>query len=142
MLLGETPPGGWAVLAPVLHVLDDDETLWIVSSDFTHYGIRFDYLPFPPTGPGDVADRLRKLDRGAIEAAVAGDAGRFEDYVEDTGATICGRAPIAAFLHAFGEDLEGELLDYRTSLDVTGDFEHSVSYAAIAFRARDTRDAA
>ena len=78
-------------------------------------------------------NRLRDLDFGAIDPIVRGDASGFQRYLEQTGATICGRIPIAAFLTWVGSRYRGELLAYRTSLDVTGDYDHSVSYAAIAF---------
>jgi len=123
-----------AALGRALGALDDHETLFVVSSDFTHYGSQFGYLPFPPDGPDSVAAELRRLDFGAIEPIRRGDAQGFASYVNATGITVCGRGPITAFLHFGAERLAGELLEYYTSLDVTGDYEHSVSYAAIAFR--------
>ncbi len=123
-----------AALASVVRGLDDGETLFVVSSDFTHYGARFDYLPFPPTGPDAVSEQLRRLDFGAIEPIRRTDADGFLRYVRATGVTICGRGPIALFLHECRGRLTGDVASYYTSLDVTGDFEHSVSYAGIVFR--------
>jgi MEMO1 family protein len=125
---------GLTGLGKALAGLDDGETLFVVSSDFTHYGASFGYLPFPPKGPEYVAAELRRLDMGAIEAVRRIDAQAFTSYVADTGITVCGRGPITAFLNAAADGLAGELLEYYTSLDVTGDYEHSVSYAAIGFR--------
>jgi len=122
-----------AGIAPALRALDDGDTLFVVSSDFTHYGASFDYLPFPPEGAEFVATELRRLDFGAIESVRRGNVEGFTRYIEETGITVCGRSPIAAFLHASGGRLEGDLVSYATSLDVTGDYEHSVSYAAIVF---------
>ncbi len=129
-------------LADALRSLDDGDTLFVVSSDFTHYGASFDYVPFPATGPEEVSQRLRELDFGAIDPVRRGDADRFDDYVAESGITVCGRTPISAFLHAEGGALEGELVAYRTSLEVTRDHEHSVSYAAIVLRARTEARAA
>lgn len=129
----DTRSRGFAALAPGLRTLDDGGTLFVVSSDFTHYGASFEYQPFPSLGPRQVADELWRLDEPAIELVRHVDATGFEEYVERTGITICGRAPIAAFLHA-ASGLAGELVAYSTSLDVTGDYEHSVSYAAVVFR--------
>lgn len=128
---------GALALGDGLRALDDGETLFVVSSDFTHYGARFDYVPFPPSDPDLVAERLRELDFGAVEAVRQGAADRFDEYVEESGITVCGRGPISAFLHARGEALSGELVAYQTSLALTGDHEHSVSYAAIVLRARE-----
>ena len=124
-----------AALGKGLAKLDDGDTLFVVSSDFTHYGASFGYLPFQPNGAEYVAEELRRLDFGAIEAVRRLDARGFASYVADTGITVCGRGPISAFLNAAREELAGEVLRYYTSLDVTGDYEHSVSYAAIGFRA-------
>ncbi|GIW43575.1 MAG: hypothetical protein KatS3mg077_0857 [Candidatus Binatia bacterium] len=109
------------------------ETLVVVSSDLTHYGARFDYLPFPPRNADSVRGQLQALDGEAIARICLGDFEAFHDFVEATGATICGRNPITLFLAAHARRTSGVLLRYYTSLDVTGDYEHVVSYASIAF---------
>lgn len=113
--------------------LDGERTVFVVSSDFTHYGRSFAYLPFPALDAEYVRRRLRELDMAAIDAVLRGDAAAFGRHLDETGDTVCGHVPISAFLRWAGPAHRGELLDYRTSLDATGDFEHTVSYAAIAF---------
>jgi len=132
-LLGVVEVDDCAAVAAALASVVDDGTLVVVSSDFVHYGRRFGYLPFPAAGREQVAAALRTLDMGAIERVCAGDAAGFLAYIEDTGATICGRVPITVFLTLHGRRSPGRLLTYYTSLDVTGDYEHSVSYASIGF---------
>jgi AmmeMemoRadiSam system protein B len=122
-----------AILGQGLAALDDDETLFIVSSDFTHYGESFGYVPFPPRDAEAVAAEIRRLDFGAIDPIRRGDGAGFADYVRSTGITVCGRGPIQAFLSFARGRFDAELAAYRTSLEVTGDFEHSVSYAALLF---------
>ncbi len=111
----------------------DNDTLVVISSDFTHYGGHFGYFPFPVNA---AAGKLKELDGGAIDRILAKDAAGFADYVEKTGATICGRQPIGILLEMIGqvEELELELLDYTTSGSMSGDFSSSVSYAAIAVK--------
>ncbi len=133
VLLGSVADDDYAVVARALRQLASDDTIFIVSSDFVHYGWRFDYLPFPAEGPERVRAGLRALDMGAIERVCAGDAAGFRGYVAETGATICGRIPIGVFLTLHGQRSPGRLLTYYTSLDVTQDYEHCVSYASIAF---------
>ena len=77
--------------------------------------------------------RLRELDLGAVEKILAFDRAGFEDYVDRTGATICGRRPIEVLLRLLPEGVEGSLVDYDTSGRITGDRVHSVSYASLAF---------
>lgn len=126
-----------AKVGPVLSQLADRETLFLISSDLTHYGWRFGYEPFPATSAEQVSARLGELDTAAIETILSGDAEAFRSFLDRTGDTICGRVPVAAFLATLGHGAHGRLLEYRTSLDVTGDYEHSVSYASIALTPAD-----
>ncbi|HEX7408919.1 MAG TPA: AmmeMemoRadiSam system protein B [Candidatus Binatia bacterium] len=132
-LIGDLTSEDLTTAARALEQLIDGTTLFVVSSDFVHYGRRFGYLPFPAEGEEPVRAGVRALDMGAIERACAGEATAFERYVAETGATICGHLPIALFLTMHARRTPGELLAYYTSLDVAGDYEHCVSYASIAF---------
>jgi AmmeMemoRadiSam system protein B len=136
LLCGQLQAEDYPAFTSALTTLERDDTLIVVSSDFTHYGRQFDYQPFPARDAESVRDNLRALDMGAIEPILDGDLAGFRRYVADTGITACGRTPIAAFLAWMGPRCRGELLAYRTSLDLTGDYHHSVSYAAIAFHQR------
>jgi AmmeMemoRadiSam system protein B len=120
-------------VAALLERMADASTVFVISSDLTHYGWRFDYVPFRPASPEEARRMLRDLDMGAIDPVLRCDPDGFEQYLERTGDTVCGRVPVRAFLTWARASLGGTLLDYRTSLDVTGDYEHCVSYAAIAF---------
>lgn len=107
-------------------------TLVVVSSDFTHYGPRFGYVPFAERVP----ERLRELDLGAAAAISAGDAPAFARYADRTGATICGRRAIEVLLRLPAGSRGGALVEYDTSGRMTGDFGHSVSYASLVFPER------
>lgn len=122
-------------LAPLLATEWTADTLLVVSSDFTHYGPRFDYQPFAVR---DAPARLAALDGGALERIQAGDAAGFAGYVTRTGATICGHVPITLLL-ALAAARRGhpaaEQVAYTNSGTLTGDFTHSVSYAALVWPA-------
>src|SRR5438128_2981566 len=133
LLVGSLEPGDAAALAAALRSLLAPGPLLVASSDLTHYGRRLHYLPVPPTDASAVAAAVRRLDEGALERIVARDADGFAAYVERTGATICGRHPIEVLLRALPAGARGERLAYTTSLEVSGDYEHTVSYAAVAF---------
>jgi hypothetical protein len=108
-----------------------DGHFWVVSTDFTHYGDAFGYTPFTD----DVENRLKELDHGAIRQIEAKDFAGFVNYVDGTGATICGRLPVAVLLaavNAASPAAECSLLGYTTSGRMTRDFSHSVSYVAMA----------
>lgn len=109
-----------------------EENLWIISSDFTHYGSNFGYLPFN----NNVKNNLRKLDLGAVDKILDLDPQGFYDYLNKTDATICGRHPISIMLNMASnnknnQSLNTKLIEYITSGDLTGDFSHTVSYAGI-----------
>jgi hypothetical protein len=135
ILVGALEPGDAAALAGALRTLMVPGTLVVVSSDLTHYGRRFDYLPVPPIDAATVSAAVRDLDDRALARIVAGDADGFVRHVEETADTICGRDPIEILLRALPPGVRGERVAYATSLDVTGDHDHTVSYAAVAFAA-------
>jgi len=131
VLVGDLAPGDDVAVADALRPWISARTLIVVSSDFTHYGPRFDYVPFNE----NVRDNLRKLDMGAVEFIVRKDAAGFASYIGKTGATICGHRPISILLRALPGNAQGKLLQYDTSGNRTGDWSNSVSYVAVAFAA-------
>ncbi len=103
----------------------------LASSDFTHYGMSYGYVPFTD----DVKERLKKLDMGAVELITRLDSKSFLDYVIRNEATICGYNAIALqieILKSMGAR-RGELLKYYTSADIIGDYSNSVSYVSMVF---------
>jgi AmmeMemoRadiSam system protein B/AmmeMemoRadiSam system protein A len=116
-------------VAEILEGVLDQQTLVVASSDFTHYGPNYGYLPFV----SDISNNLSKLDLGALAEIEKKDVTAFRRYCQDTGATICGRDPISVLLTLLPSASKGHLLHYETSAKMTGDNRNSVSYLAIAF---------
>lgn len=102
---------------------------FIVSSDFTHFGSNYGYVPFTEDAPV----KVKKQDMEAIELIKKGDDAAFMKFIQETGATICGFMPILLFLKTI-KFQKAELLSYYTSGDVLGDHKNSVSYASIVFK--------
>jgi len=113
-------------------------TVFLASSDFTHYGRNFGYVPFPTDDR--VAARLQSLDFECIQAAGSLDCSLFHDTLAETAATVCGADPIALMLATLDRLRPGDpfqvTLDYQTSGEITGDYHHSVSYAALGYHNR------
>lgn len=110
--------------------------LFIISSDFTHYGPNFGYEPFGRSGGQGTLAKIRDLDNGAINAIEKKDLEAFTAYIAKTGATICGRNPIRMALALPVAGYEVKRIAYDTSGNITGDNVNSVSYAAIAISGR------
>jgi AmmeMemoRadiSam system protein B/AmmeMemoRadiSam system protein A len=113
----------------ILKSLVDDDTLVIASSDFTHFGPNYGYVPFREKIP----EQLKQLDMGAYEHISRLDSKGFLEYRQRTGATICGSVPIAILLSMLDKSVEAKLIKYATSGELTGDYTNSVSYLSIVF---------
>jgi len=97
--------------AAALAELADRDTLFLVSTDFTHYGASYGYVPFTENLPA----ALEELDSGAILKILAADPEGLLEYGRKTGP----------------DGYEGALIDYSRSGDRDGDYSLSVSYASI-----------
>ncbi len=127
-LVPPLPPARRAAAGAALAEILDEDALLIVSSDFTHYGRSYGFLPFQDRIP----ERLEQLDAGAILKILAGDAEGLARYGETTGITMCGLpAAAVALTSGLPSGYEGALIDYRRSGDRDGDYSLSVSYASI-----------
>ncbi len=101
----------------------------IASSDFTHYGFSYGFVPFA----SDVKDNLYELDNNAIDLISKFKTKEFLDYACRT--TICGAGAIASAMEIcklLGSK-KAELLKYYTSGDISGDYNTAVGYASISF---------
>ena len=134
LYIGHLTAAQRAAAAGALRGLLDNRTVFIASSDLTHYGRDFEYLPFPLDS--HTAERLRSLDSAVLAAAGSLDPVLFDGELSRTGATVCGAGPIRLLLETLsGLPVETfqETLDYDTSGARSRDYEHSVSYAAVGY---------
>jgi len=131
LLAGRLKESDYPVLARCLRPFLNSETVIIISSDFTHYGPQFSYLPFPFNER--VSLNLKNLDDSCLKKISSLDRKNFLNFVKDTNVTICGRLPIALLLEILPKDSLPKQLFYDTSGNITGDYKNSVSYFSIAF---------
>jgi MEMO1 family protein len=102
---------------------------FIISSDLTHYGPAFHYLPFEL----NKKESLNELDNKIINLIKKGDPEKLYDFFEETGATVCGIFPLILILNLI-KFSEGTLLQYYTSGDLTNNYKNSVGYASLILR--------
>lgn len=132
VLVGSLGAGEDARAAELLRPFLGADTLLVVSGDFTHYGPRFGYLPFPLDG--SLPERLSALDEGAFARIAARDAAGLAAYRKSTGITACVVEPARVLAELLPPQAQVERVAYATSGALTGDYRNSVSYLAAAFR--------
>lgn len=129
MVIGQLGDGDYELVAGAIKNILKKGDAVIASSDFTHQGPRFGYVPYRT----NIKENIKKLDMNAVDFILEKDRKRFLQYVKDTGATICGKDPIGVLLELLPEDAQGRLLEYYTSGDITGGETDTVSYVSLAF---------
>lgn len=107
-----------------LRALLDDQTLVVVSSDFTHYGSNYDYVPFTQ----DIQKNIEALDMQIFAALAEKDLPEFHKRLERTGATVCGRDPLMLLLAMLPKQSVMTRIGYDTSGRMMHDEQNSVSY--------------
>ncbi|MDR2849383.1 MAG: AmmeMemoRadiSam system protein B, partial [Verrucomicrobiota bacterium] len=124
MVCGQFDAERLLAAAAAFRGLLDDGTLVVASSDFTHYGAGYGYVPFVK----DVQERIEALDMGIFDLFVRKDLPGFLRRLRDTGATVCGRDPLAFLLAMLPENAKVERTAYETSGRLANDARDSVSY--------------
>lgn len=144
------------ILAPYLA---DPTSVFVISSDFCHWGLRFQYTYYLPASPSPKAsgyslkrrdknptsplihESIGRLDKLAMDAIETGKHEEFLENLEDTGNTVCGRHPIGVVMAAI-EVIEREgkvsgdekgkfkFVRYERSSEVEDITDSSVSYAS------------
>jgi AmmeMemoRadiSam system protein B/AmmeMemoRadiSam system protein A len=110
--------------AAAFRELLDERTLVVASSDFTHHGANYGYEPFT----NDVQRKIETLDMGIFDLFARKDLAGFLRRLDETGATVCGRDPLAFLLAMMPADAKIERTAYETSGKLTQDTRNSVSY--------------
>ena len=137
----------------------DPANVFIISSDFCHWGSRFSYtyyLPASTTDPSQgislkskdrpkdppIHESIARLDKLAMTAIEHGQHANFLANLRDTGNTVCGRHPIGVIMAAIeslkSRQLSGmdsnqgkfQFIRYERSSDVVEGRDSSVSYAS------------
>lgn len=142
------------LLAPYLA---DPSNIFIVSSDFCHWGSRFSYTYYLPSGTSDpskgvslrrneqakgipIYESISRIDKLAMTGIESGGHGTFLATLRATGNTVCGRHPIGVIMAAIEvlkregviEEDKGKFhfVRYERSSEVVDSSDSSVSYAS------------
>ncbi|RWS27926.1 protein MEMO1-like protein [Leptotrombidium deliense] len=138
--------------------LADPENLFVISSDFCHWGGRFHYQYYDKSW-GEIHQSIAKLDEMAQNVIEEMSPSGFTSYLKKYGNTICGRHPIAVLLNVSycipfrlnvivfnaqavqalvktgnGHTMSLKFLNYAQSSQCVYMHDSSVSYAAASLR--------
>jgi AmmeMemoRadiSam system protein B len=111
----------------------DPVNLFVISSDFCHWGKRFSYTLYDQT-QGAVYNSIEHLDRTGMSTIQTKDPAAFTAYLKKTKNTICGRHPIAVLLNMVQAskvpNFDLSFVHYSQSSQAKTMSDSSVSYAA------------
>jgi MEMO1 family protein len=121
--------------------LTNKENIFIISSDFCHWGSRFRYSPFDQSVCSEIHEYIRILDHDGIKLIVAQNTEGFLQYLKKTQNTICGRNPIMLLMtmidvcssSSSSAVLTPNLMKYAQSSAVVKKSDSSVSYVSIVY---------
>ncbi|CAA7032909.1 unnamed protein product [Microthlaspi erraticum] len=114
--------------------VDDPKNFFSVSSDFCHWGSRFNYMHYDHNH-GPIHKSIEALDKMGMDIIETGDPDAFKKYQQDFDNTICGRHPISIFLHMLkhcSSKMKINFLRYEQSSQCLTMRDSSVSYASAA----------
>ena len=125
-------------IAEILYELyEDKKTLFVISSDFCHWGRNFGYTLYDKKYD-NIWESIQDLDKQALDIIGEINSEKLEKYFKKTKNTICGRNPISISLSIIeiykknhsGKNVEFIKAGYAQSNKVKSIYETSVSYAA------------
>ncbi|KAK0410138.1 hypothetical protein QR680_004970 [Steinernema hermaphroditum] len=115
----------------------DPRNLFVISSDFCHWGHRFHFTPYDNSDSRAVHEQIAAMDKEGMDAISTVDPHAFTTYLKKTQNTICGRNPISVMLQAAehfrqmnNHTAEFRFLKYSQSNKCRNMKDSSVSYAA------------
>ncbi|MDR3647153.1 MAG: AmmeMemoRadiSam system protein B [Candidatus Babeliales bacterium] len=118
-------------IALLLKKIVTKKTLLIISTDFTHYGKSFNYIPFKD----NILLNITQLDSAVLNTIQRQNLKLFQSMINKTKDTVCGYNPLRILLECIKLDTfansSTRLVSYGTSFDKTNDENNVVSYASL-----------
>ncbi|KAM3718136.1 Protein memo-1 [Dirofilaria immitis] len=138
VLVGSLSPSKQANYGKIFSkYLSDPKIVFVVSSDFCHWGSRFHFMPHDNSINIPIYEQIAAMDKQGMDAISSLNPAAFGEYLKRTQNTICGRNPISVILYAaeyfrrMNSNLaEFVFLKYAQSNQSRSVSDSSVSYAA------------
>jgi len=116
-----------SIAETLLDLYKDKNTLFVISSDFCHWGKRFRYTLYDKSC-GKIFESIEKLDKMGMESIETMDPNNFGNYMSQYKNTICGRKPISILLSIIDKFNKKNKIYAKTS-----DFDFSTKENFIKF---------
>jgi AmmeMemoRadiSam system protein B len=151
-MIGNTSPTAEAQLGAYLApYLSDPSNIFVISSDFCHWGQRFRYTYYRSADASSAShlrakskiaedwpihESIAAVDKESMDAVESGSHDEFVEQLKETENTVCGRHPIGVFMAAVekaglgGDKGKFKFLRYERSGLVDDIKDSSVSYCS------------
>ncbi|KAG5670957.1 hypothetical protein PVAND_001186 [Polypedilum vanderplanki] len=136
ILIGSLSPEVEQMYGEILaKYLADPQNLFVISSDFCHWGSRFRYTYYDKSA-GPIWKSIENLDKAGMDIIETLNAESFTSYLQKYQNTICGRHPIGVLLQTIAAlskqnyQMSFKFLRYAQSNKCNNHNDSSVSYAS------------
>jgi MEMO1 family protein len=136
VLVGKMDDNSYKKAGKLLSGLMNENSIIVVSNDFTHRGPKFRYEPFKGKSGDELKKELKELDMGAYNHIELLNRKSLLDYKKNSGITMCGIRPIALLLEIMLQNrgaINTKIQGYTNSGEITKDYKNTVSYMGISF---------
>lgn len=129
----QLPHLSFNILEELAEILARKDRFYIASSDFTHYGFTYNYVP--KDSWDNPLEFVKELDKRIINLILELNPKKFYDSVLENGYTVCGHITITLLLLILKRlgAKKGKLISYDTSFSTSKDLSAIVGYASIVF---------
>lgn len=125
--------------------LANPENLFVISSDFCHWGKRFRFTSYDKS-KGPIHSSIEAMDKAGMDCISSLDSYAFHRYLENTQNTICGRHPISILLKTVeclklkqpNTSFSLKFTNYAQSSKCKSTSDSSVSYASASLKISDS----
>lgn len=121
------------VIAPYIF---DERTLFIISSDFTHWGEIFKFTGFANMHK-PLSSQVQLFDDKAMNIIAGFNYDHFRFHIEEIVGSICGCYSICLMLHVLHSGYRAEMIDRSELCQILSPTDFSISYCAVAFHKKE-----
>jgi AmmeMemoRadiSam system protein B len=133
MLVGSLNEDRETRIAPILKpLITAERTVFIISSDFTHWGELFKFTGFANLRK-PLAYQMRLFDEKAMHIIAGFNYDHFRFHIEEMSGSICGCYAICLMLRVLKNGYDVEMVDRSELCQVLCPTDFSISYLAVSF---------